>query len=114
MFPSQLIEILSHSKPRRVFLYQKPILIYLTSSDLNRAHVCRADAYALVHDYKAAVRDVTRAIRLLPAERPLYLRRGKYLLQDRQFKLAAFCVQHIATLDKVKLFILALNLYRGN
>nr|CAB3260730.1 uncharacterized protein LOC100175887 [Phallusia mammillata] len=65
-----------------------------------RSYVCRSDAYAKFHDYKSAVRDITRAIHLKPTERHLYLRRGKLLLQLRQLKLAAFCVRHIATLDE--------------
>ena len=68
---------------------------------MHRAHVCRADAYARIHDYDSAVKDITRAIRLRPSERHLYLRRGKFLLQLKKLQLAAFCVRHIATLEKV-------------
>jgi len=63
--------------------------------------VCRADALARSQDYKSALRDITRAIHLYPAERDLYLRRGKLLLQLKELNLAGFCVRHIATLDKV-------------
>nr|XP_009860033.2 uncharacterized protein LOC100175887 [Ciona intestinalis] len=65
-----------------------------------RSYVCRSDAFARINDYQSAVRDITRAIHLQPTERHLYLRRGKLLLQLRKLKLAAFCVRHIATLEK--------------
>ncbi|CAK8677862.1 unnamed protein product [Clavelina lepadiformis] len=65
-----------------------------------RSYVCRSDALARIHEYQAAVRDITRAIHLQPQERHLYLRRGRLLLQLKKLKLAAFCVRHIATLEK--------------
>ncbi|XP_066550487.1 uncharacterized protein ttc6 [Amia ocellicauda] len=65
-----------------------------------RAHICRAQAYAKVRDLPRALKDITHAIHLQPNTHHLYIMRGQYLCDMKDFELARFCIRYAAEMNK--------------
>uniref|UniRef100_UPI00398E5DDC uncharacterized protein ttc6 isoform X3 n=1 Tax=Pristiophorus japonicus TaxID=55135 RepID=UPI00398E5DDC len=65
-----------------------------------RAYVCRAEAYHKIHNLKNALKDITCAIHLQPETQYLYLLRGQYLYEMKNFQLANFCIQYSAAMNQ--------------
>nr|XP_015206045.1 PREDICTED: tetratricopeptide repeat protein 6 isoform X1 [Lepisosteus oculatus] len=65
-----------------------------------RAYICRAQAYHKVHDIQRALKDLTHAIHLQPDAQHLYIMRGQYLCDMKEFELASFCIQYAAEMNK--------------
>ncbi|KAH1170981.1 tetratricopeptide repeat protein 6 isoform X2 [Mauremys mutica] len=66
-----------------------------------RVYLCRAQAYRQVHNLQRALRDINQAIHLYPTESYLYIIRGQYLIEMKEYKLASFCILQVAEMSDV-------------
>ncbi|XP_067388344.1 tetratricopeptide repeat protein 6 [Emydura macquarii macquarii] len=67
------------------------------------AYICRAQAYHKVHNLQHALRDINRAIHLYPNYSYLFIIRGQYLLEMKEYKLASFCIHQVAEMGEGKI-----------
>nr|XP_056707723.1 tetratricopeptide repeat protein 6 [Euleptes europaea] len=65
-----------------------------------RPYLCRAQAYHKIHKLKDSLKDITRAIHLQPNSPHLYLLRGQYLLDMKNYELASFCIHQVAEMGQ--------------
>ncbi|XP_078515478.1 tetratricopeptide repeat protein 6 isoform X2 [Lissotriton helveticus] len=65
-----------------------------------RAYLCRAQTYHKIHELPKALKDVTRAIHLQPDAIQMYIIRGLYLFEMKQYDLASFCIHYAAEMDQ--------------
>ncbi|KAJ1102670.1 hypothetical protein NDU88_000114 [Pleurodeles waltl] len=84
--------------------YYKAIRHFSTAIQVDptstRAYLCRAQTYHKIHELSKALKDITRAIHLQPDALQLYITRGLYLFEMKQYDLASFCIRYAAEMDQ--------------
>ncbi|XP_074069519.1 tetratricopeptide repeat protein 6 isoform X2 [Macrotis lagotis] len=65
-----------------------------------QSYLCRAETYNKIHNLPQAVKDLSRAIHLQPDRIKLYIIRGRYLLEMKQYDLAKSTIFQVAQMNK--------------